>query len=88
MKKMKLEEHELLQFAIEVDYKAKKGVPVMTASEISDNPKFKNDMLFEMRLPNGNVERKYITRKRLKNLDVIKFVVRKMDIDYHRTNNN
>lgn len=83
MKKLKLGEFEQLQFAIETDYKPNKRLPVLTVSDMSDTPKYKNDMRFEMRLPNGTVESKFITRKILKELKVIKFVVKKIDQPFH-----
>lgn len=73
MKPLKLKEFEFLNFAIEVDHKPKRKV--MISSEISDKRRYNNDMQFEIRLPNGVVERKYITRRRLEEISNIIFRV-------------
>jgi hypothetical protein len=73
--RVKLKDYEYLKFALEVDYKRKKGYPVMTLDELRTERKYKNDMQFEIILPNGQVERKYITQKRLKEIDNIRFKV-------------
>jgi len=75
MKSLKLKEFETLNFAIEVDYKLKKGMHIMTHHEIREERMFKSDMQFEITFPNGEIERRYITRKRLKEINNIKFRV-------------
>jgi len=72
---VKLKEYELLKFALEVDYKQKKGNKIMTYDEIRNERKYKNDMQFEIILPNGNVERKYITQRRLREIYNIRLKV-------------
>lgn len=73
--RVKLKDYEYLKFAIEVDHKRKMGGHLMMSSEISEEPRYKNDMQFEIVLPNGEVERRYITQKRLKEIDNIRFKV-------------
>lgn len=47
----------------------------MMSGEIRDKPLYKNDMQFEIRLPDGTIERRYITRKRLNEIGIIQFRV-------------
>jgi hypothetical protein len=75
--KLKLKEFEILHYAIEVEHKAKRGRHHMISDEIRDERKYKNDMQFEISLPDGQIERKYITRKRLEEIGIIQFKVKR-----------
>jgi hypothetical protein len=77
---MRLRQSEELRFALEVDYKPKSGEKPITLDDISENRKYRNDLEFVIRLPNGNEERKYIARRVIKKIPVVRFIVKKEEM--------
>jgi hypothetical protein len=76
--KLKLKPYEILHYAIEVEHKPKRGGHYMMADEIRDERKYKNDMQFEISLPDGQIERKYITWQRLSEIGIIRLRIRRL----------